>query len=164
MKRIFSLFLLLFLLLFCCGSNAPKGNTIADYYSHGTEIPYIWINGLMVYKYDDAYEVVVKYEDWKEHSVVFSLNRTPSDINGLELQNITNIGNYLGAHTSDIQDVHGEFHVDVGSGFSYPGYITTDGYLVYFSFQEDRTTSVRKLDLFTNTIVEHISQDANSGK
>lgn len=48
-------------------------------------------------------------------------------------------------------------HVDVGSGFYIPAYVTEDANLVCFELENELVIEVIQLDLFTNKIVDRVS-------
>lgn len=51
----------------------------------------------------------------------------------------------------------GQPHVDVGSGFYIPAYVTEDANLVCFELENEIVIEVIQRDLFTNKIVDRVS-------
>lgn len=64
------------------------------------------------------------------------------------------IHDYLNKKFSFVEESLGKYHVDVGSGFFIPSYITQDGYLICFHVDDNYITYVQKIDLFTGEYVE----------
>ena len=58
---------------------------------------------------------------------------------------------------NELKEKIGQPHVDIGSGFYIPAYITEDAYLICFELENDNIFEVIKRDLLTNKIVDRVS-------
>ena len=58
---------------------------------------------------------------------------------------------------NELTEEIGQPHVDVGSGFYIPAYVTEDANLVCFELENELVIEVIQLDLFTNKIVDRVS-------
>ena len=111
---------------------------------------------------DDGNYVVVVFENGKAvKGVRFSEGRQPVNTIGLKLTTIANLEQYLGEDLNAIESQFGSYHVDIGSGFFMPSYITTDGYLICFTIevQHGNIIHVGKTDLYSGESVEWFVTD-----
>lgn len=60
------------------------------------------------------------------------------------------INQFLGMDTAELKEKYGQPHVDVGSGFYIPAYITDDAYLICLELEDDIVFEVIEHDLLTN--------------
>lgn len=58
---------------------------------------------------------------------------------------------------NELTEEIGQPHVDVGSDFYIPAYVTEDANLVCFELENEIVIEVIQLDLFTNKIVDRVS-------
>lgn len=58
---------------------------------------------------------------------------------------------------NELAEEIGQPHVDVGSGFYIPAYITEDANLVCFELENEIVIEVIQRDLFTNKTVDRVS-------
>lgn len=58
---------------------------------------------------------------------------------------------------NELTEEIGQPHVDVGSDFYIPVYVTEDANLVCFELENEIVIEVIQLDLFTNKIVDRVS-------
>jgi hypothetical protein len=63
----------------------------------------------------------------------------------------------LNVNFNELTEEIGQPHVDVGSGFYIPAYVTEDANLVCFELENELVIEVIQLDLFTNKIVDRVS-------
>ena len=75
-------------------------------------------------------------------------------INRLEFIKDEELEHFLNLNFNEIIKKFGQPHVDVGSGFYLPAYITEDADLICFELENDIVVDVIKRDLFTNEITE----------
>lgn len=109
--------------------------------------PTICFNFLSVFKIEDKYRVVIHDDYVIEKTVDFSSDREYSDMHGLIPVKIENLKTYLNLSIDEIEKELGEPHVDIGSGFYIPSYITDNGYMV--RFRDDPVSFIEKVDLLT---------------
>lgn len=63
----------------------------------------------------------------------------------------------MNVNFNELTEEIGQPHVDVGSGFYIPAYVTEDANLVCFELENEIVIEVIQLDLFTNKIVDRVS-------
>ncbi len=63
----------------------------------------------------------------------------------------------MNVNFNELTEEIGQPHVDVGSGFYIPAYVTEDANLVCFELENELVIEVIQLDLFTNKIVDRVS-------
>ena len=63
----------------------------------------------------------------------------------------------MNVNFNELTEEIGQPHVDVGSGFYIPAYVTEDVNLVCFELENELVIEVIQLDLFTNKIVDRVS-------
>lgn len=63
----------------------------------------------------------------------------------------------MNVNFNELTEELGQPHVDVGSGFYIPAYVTEDANLVCFELENELVIEVIQLDLFTNKIVDRVS-------
>lgn len=71
--------------------------------------------------------------------------------------NNSDISQFLNVDFNELTEKIGQPHVDVGSGFYIPAYITEDANLVCFELENEIVIEVIQRDLFTNKIVDRVS-------
>lgn len=116
------------------------------------------INSLSVYQLNDKYKIIIeKYNGQK--TVSFTNDREAIDTVDIELQDIDDLSMFLGMNINEVKQQLGEVHVDIGSGFYIPSYVTSDAYLVSFRLEEDGVIDyVIKRDIFNGNVVERVSK------
>ena len=63
----------------------------------------------------------------------------------------------MNVNFNELTEEIGQPHVDVGSGFYIPAYVTEDANLVCFELENELVIEAIQLDLFTNKIVDRVS-------
>ena len=63
----------------------------------------------------------------------------------------------MNVNFNELTEEIGQPHVYVGSGFYIPAYVTEDANLVCFELENELVIEVIQLDLFTNKIVDRVS-------
>lgn len=63
----------------------------------------------------------------------------------------------MNVNFNELTEEIGQPHVDVGSGFYILAYVTEDANLVCFELKNEIVIEVIQLDLFTNKIVDRVS-------
>lgn len=63
----------------------------------------------------------------------------------------------MNVNFNELTEEIGQPHVDVGSGFYIPAYVTEDANLVCFELENEIVIEIIQLDLFTNKIVDRVS-------
>lgn len=110
------------------------------------------------YLSDEDYCIAIFENGEPIKCVVFSETRQP--IRSIGIKPVTNfeLQHYLGQSLTEIENEFGAYHVDIGSGYFMPSYITLDGYLVSFTFmaEDEEVTQIGKTDLFTGESIEWI--------
>lgn len=118
---------------------------------------------IKVYLDDDDYSVVISEDARALKCVEFSADRQVKRTIGIEPVVIQDMQNYLGKTLTDVENEFGVYHLDFGSGFFIPSYITADGYLICFTIahKHDTICHVGKTDLFTGESVEWYFADGS---
>lgn len=155
MKKAVILILLFVLPFSSCKSESKF--MVGDLMDGLNSTPYIVLNSLYAYKSNDNYLIVVSNDGKAEKMVEFSANRKSNNICGLKLVKSENIRQYIGISIEEMTDKLGQPHVDIGSGFYIPSYITENAYLLSFEIENGIIFEVLKRDLFSNELVERES-------
>ena len=100
-----------------------------------------------VYQYPEKYVINLTVQTGKTKTIIFSPDRSCIKSAGLNLIETTNWEDFVGQKISDIETALGDVHVDVGSGFEIPAYVTKDGYLLILHLNDGIVTKVSKEDL-----------------
>lgn len=155
MKKYIIVVLAILLMLSGCHKNTYTQPEESKNVTNDPNIPFEIFNFLCVYQTDGMYRVVINENETDEKSVEFSADRECLSAQGLNLIKTEEIGEFLGKDWTMIEAQLGKFHVDVGSGFYIPSYITEDGYLISFWLEkDDKICQVMKRDLITGTVVQ----------
>lgn len=120
-------------------------------------MPYISINVLSVYKVNENYLIIVADGEIVQKLVEFSSDRKCRRIQGFDLVNNSDISQFLNVDFNELTEEISQPHVDVGSGFYIPAYVTEDANLVCFELENEIVIEVIQRDLFTNKIVDRVS-------
>ena len=99
-----------------------------------------------VYELDDRYIVAISNNGI---GVEFSKDRKCIAFFGIVPVKNDKLYNYLGKEFKLVEKELGQYHIDIGSGFFIPSYITEDGYLICFHVENDYITCVQEYDLFS---------------
>lgn len=155
MKKFLSLILLVTLLLCGCSKVSKQfdpqriiqKNLV--YYNH---------NALTAYKVDNDYLFTISEGGHVQKYVVFSSDRECIECEGIQLIDECDMNQFLGMNFNDVLSMYGPRHVDIGSGFTVPSYVTENAYLIAFhhNTSDDSIGTITKWDLLTNEIVERI--------
>ncbi|NLD22103.1 MAG: hypothetical protein GX664_06485 [Bacteroidales bacterium] len=157
MKRILVLFIMVAILLSGCAGNSQfkVGEKMSEINNKHT--PYISINSLNAYESSGNYFIVIGTEGVAEKLVEFSSERQSIRAQGLNLVKSQDINKFLNMDINKLKKELGQPHVDVGSGFYIPAYITDDAYLICFELEDDIVFEVIKRDLLTNDIIARVN-------
>ncbi len=126
-------------------------------------IPYIQMSALSAYVIDKNYWIIINDNDTIQKMVRFSEERKCIQIQNLTLIKSNDIDQFLNMGFEQVKDIIGQPHVDIGSGFYIPSYITEDAYLICFEIENEMIFEVIKRDLFTNEIVERVNTGTGDG-
>lgn len=110
-----------------------------------------------LYKVNENYLIIVADGEIVQKLVEFSSDRKCRRIQGSDLVNNSDISQFLNVDFNELTEEIGQPHVDVGSGFYIPAYVTEDANLVCFELENELVIEVIQLDLFTNKIVDRVS-------
>ena len=156
MKKIIA-FLFAVTILFSACSSSHKltvGESISNVNKQYTS--FITVNALSVYKINDDYLITIDDGDVIKKLVEFSSDRKCRRVQGLDLIKNDDINEYLNLDFNKLKEKIGEPHVDIGSGFYIPAYITEDANLICFSIENEKVVQVIQRDLLTDKIVARI--------
>lgn len=136
---------------------ACKSGSVIDIMEMGeitmSEQPIIQINALFVYETSRGRLVIIK-ESTEQKYAIFDNHRQSCFCNDLELIKNEDFSQYLGRDYSCVQESIGKPHLDVGSGFFIPAYITEDAYLICFGVEKNKVVQIGKMDLLSNKLIE----------
>lgn len=119
--------------------------------------PLITINALSVYEISENYLMTIDDGGIIQKLVEFSPDRKCHRIQGLDLIKNDDIEQFLNINFNQLIENWGQPHVDVGSGFYIPAYVSEDANLICFELENNIVIEVIKRDLLTNKIVDRIS-------
>lgn len=157
MRKIIAL-LIFFTMLFSacsCSNKFDVGDQMSKINNQYT--PYITINALSVYKMSENYLITIDDGSIIQKLVEFSSERRCCRVEGLELIKNADINQYLNLNFNKLKEEIGQPHVDVGSGFYIPAYVTEDAKLICFEIENEIVFEVIKRDLLTNKIIDRVS-------
>ncbi len=158
MKKIIITLLLIALTLSGCKNNANIQIGDSMTMINNQQVPFISLNCLSVYRENNVYTIVVEKNGVVQKTVEFSSDRKCRAVQGLVLLKNEDMNQYLDKSLTELKEKFGEVHADIGSGFYIPAYITENGYLIYFSMENDIVYKVMKRDLLTNVVVGRLPQ------
>lgn len=118
---------------------------------------YLNINSLSGYKADNKYYIIVENDGIVESLAVFSHERKCCQTQGITLVKDDDIQQYLNKPFGEIEEEIGIPHLDLGSGFYIPSYITENAYLISLELVDGFVSEVIKRDLIENNITEQIN-------
>ncbi len=152
MRRIVAiLFCTITILPICsCGYQIKVGDSMSKINSN--YIRYAKINTLSVFKTGENYLITIDDGQTIQKLVEFSSERKCRRIQGLHLIESESLSGFLGIGLAEMTAKIGQPHVDIGSGFYIPAYITENAHLIYFEVENGIVTEGSDLDIFTNTI------------
>ena len=157
MKKIV-VFLLAAAILFSACSGRHKvsvGESISSIHKQYT--PYLTINPLSAYEIGGNYWMTIDDGDTVQKLAEFSPDRTCLRTQGLRLIEINDICQLLNVSVDSLTEKLGQPHIDIGSGFSVPAYITDDAELLCFELENDSVVEIILRDLFTGEIVDRVT-------
>ena len=97
---------------------------------------------------NETHIVTISRSGEKARSVHFSVDRNVLKRNGIVPVRIENFESLVGMEKTSVIEKYGTPHTDIGSGFSFPAYITEDAYLVsIYADGEGVVSMVSKEDL-----------------
>ncbi len=157
MKRIIALLLFVAILFSACSSSHKfeVGESMSKINNQYT--PYITINALSVYEISENYLITIDDGSIVQKLVEFSFERECRRIQGFDLIKNGDINQFLNMNFNKLIEKIGQPHVDVGSGFYIPAYVTEDANLICFELENETVFEVIKRDLLTNKIVDRVS-------
>lgn len=157
MKKLIA-FLVLVTVLFAACSHSHKSevgdsmNNINNQYTS-----YITLNALSVYETGKSYFITIDDGKIIQKLAEFSPDRNCLRIQGFDLIKNCHLNQFLSINFNELTEKLGQPHVDIGSGFYIPSYITEDAYLICFELENDVIIDIIKRDLLANQIVNRIS-------
>lgn len=110
--------------------------------------------GVYVFQIEDKYPVLLEKNGRVFAAVEFSAERVAVKIRGVQLPQIDDILGAQGKTIEEIENTFGKPHINTGSGFYIPSYITSDGYLIKIWVSNGIVTNVTRIDLLTGEVVE----------
>ena len=119
--------------------------------------PHITMGALSVYKTGGNYLIIIEDDGMVQKLVEFSSDRTCLYIQGLDLIKSGNLNRLMNNTFNELREKIGSPHVDIGSGFYIPAYVTEDANLVCFELEDEIITGIIQRDLLTNKIVDRIN-------
>ena len=153
MKKFLLLLLVSVSLAGCFKSDEIIGRSVFDIQEQYNRV--VNLNALSVFQMDEEFVVVVANYEWiASKKATFSADRKNIDAVGLTLVKSSDLNQYVKTTLDEVQKSFGEFHVDIGSGFYIPAYITKDGFLICFYEKNNVISSILKWDLLTGEVVE----------
>lgn len=157
MKKIIAFLFIVTILFSACSSNHKfrVGESMSNINKQYTS--YITINTLSVYKINENYLITIDDCDIIQKLVEFSSDRKCRRIQGLSLIKNNDINQFLNVNFNKLTEEIGQPHVDIGSGFYIPAYITEDANLICFELENEIVIEVIQRDLLTNKIVNRVS-------
>lgn len=156
MKRIIVSLLLILLLFSGCMNNDDFfiGDQMSEF--NNKYIPYMALNSLLAYEIDGNYLIVIENNGVVEKLAKFSSDRKCQMAQKIELIKEVDVNQFLNMNIETLKKMLGQPHVDIGSGFHIPAYITEGANLIAFQIENDIVFEVIKRDLFTNKIISQI--------
>lgn len=110
--------------------------------------------GLSTYKVNENFRVCIRQNDSSVGEVEFSSNRAVVRVKSIKLIPSDSNQSFVNKSLAAIEEMFGPPHVDVGSGFYIPAYITEDAYLIsVYLTEEDMIYQTVVRDLLTNEVV-----------
>lgn len=157
MKKIaFFLFIIVIIFSGCANNSKFKvGEHMSEINKMNT--PYYTMNALSAYNVKSNYIIVIENESVVLKQVEFSPERKIIRTHGIDLVKCEDLNRLLGMDIAKLKEELGQPHVDVGSGFYIPAYITDDAYLICIELEDDIVFEVIKRDLLTSNIVARVS-------
>lgn len=157
MKRIIALLLFVTIIFSACSCSHKfeVGESMSKINNQYT--PYITINALSVYEISENYLITIDDGSIIQKLVEFSIERKCRRIQGFDLIKNCDINQFLNMNFNKLIEKIGQPHVDVGSGFYIPAYVTEDANLICFELENETVFEVIKRDLLTNKIVDRVS-------
>ena len=116
-------------------------------------------NTLSVYKVNENYCVVIEDGHTVQKFVEFSDSRSCLNKQGLELICDYDVNQFLNNDFNKLTMEIGQPHVDIGSGFFIPSYVTEEAKLISLYIEDDLVVEVIKYDLFSGEIIARQSVD-----
>ena len=158
MKRIPALLFALAIGLLGCAQNPEfkVGTKITEI--DNKYMPYITMNALSAYNDGNNYAIIINNGDIVQKLVEFNSERENVRTQGLNLIKCEPTEELLNMDIAELKKMYGQPHVDIGSGFYIPAYITEDAYLISFECEDDIVFNITKRDLLTNKEVECFSK------
>lgn len=154
MKKI--LVLLLIIMFLFCGCINDSGWKVGESMSKINKeyVPYISMGMLSGYENENNFWIVIKNGDNIEKLVVFSPERKSLQIQNMNLIECEDINRFLGMNITQLEEIYGSPHADIGNGFYIPAYITKNAYLICLELENNVVFEVIKRDLLTNDVIE----------
>lgn len=156
MKRIIA-FLFFITILFSGCSSGYKfevGESMSKINNQYT--PYITINALSVYEISENFLITIDDGNIIQKTVEFTHDRKCHRIQGFDLIKNCDVNQFLNTNFNELTEKIGQPHVDIGSGFYIPAYVTEDANLICFELENEIVIEVIKRDLLTNKIVDRV--------
>lgn len=151
-KGIAFLFAVAILLTACSGGDPFKiGKSISDLHKQYTA--YLTMSPLSAYKVGENYFITIADGDTIQKMAEFSPDRECLRAEGLEPIKSENCNQFLNLSLKELTEKLGQPHMDVGSGFSIPAYMTEDANLICFELENEIVIEVIQRDLLSNEIV-----------
>lgn len=157
MKKISVLLFIMVIIFSGCANNLKfkVGEHMSEINNMNT--PHYTMNALSVYNDKSNYMIVIENESVVQKLVEFSPERKSIRTHGIDLVKCDDLNRLLGMDIAKLKEELGQPHVDVGSGFYIPAYITDEAYLICFELEDGIVFEVIKRDLLTSDIVTRVS-------
>ena len=106
-------------------------------------------NALSVYKVNEVYCVIIEDGHTVQKFAEFSASRSCLNKQGLELIRFYDVNLFLNKDFNGLIEEIGQPHVDIGSGFYIPSYVTEEAKLISLYIEDDLVVDVIVYDLFS---------------
>ena len=137
------------------GESATKEEPYIDVINK-SEQKILELNTLAVLMENEEYTIIIHDYTTVKKTAKFTAERNFTIVNGMTLQNFDTLKSYIGMNISQIEEIFGDPHTDIGSGFYIPTYVTTDAFLVSFSLNNDKVAGITKWDLLTGKVSQQV--------
>ena len=160
MKRLFAIIFLTLIMLtaFSCGRKGDSDVTVNNI-NHQKQL-ITSLNALSVYKNGENYLIIVENGD-NQKLAEFSPDRICKCYKGIKPISDADVYQFLNIDFEQVTEKYGQPHVDVGSGFCIPAYVTENANLICLEVENGIVVGVIKRDLFTNQIVDRADKIQN---
>ena len=120
--------------------------------------------GISVYQADNSYLMLIEKRGKVTGTLEFSSEKNLIKCKGITPLEIMDIRILLGQPLEKVELAYGNYHVNTGSGFFIPSYVTMEGILVKMWIEDGVVAHVSKIDLFSGMCMEWYTLDSISSR